>query len=401
MREKITARNVLALGDGRYLIERGLYLVVRNGGAARSYVLRYTFGGKRVDLSLGSPAVKPLAVARREADALRLRIATGDDPREERRRQRRQTAPESEPAPGSPTFAEWFDSSVDGILALRRYKSEATGRLYIKMVRRDAFPAFGQVRLDALDVADVLRCLRPIWESKTRTASMLRGFLEIVFTHARSQGLMTRPNPATWRGGLDAYLPAPAKVHATEHRRAATVDQARDILHMCLDPSKVQNIALRCLAAIILTASRTNEMVGLRWAEVDFERGIISIPPERRKDGRDYPHRVPIATQLAAILGGLPRLGEYVFASDKAKYRSPIDQNSPGNALRGLGAGMPTVHGFRSTFRDWAAETGVDEVVAEKALMHATGTATARAYQRSDLLELRRPVMQAWADALL
>lgn len=208
---------------------------------------------------------------------------------------------------------------------------------------------------------------------------------------------MAAQNPATWRGNLDAWLPPPGRVVATVHRSAADIATTRTALKVCLEKRYATTIAL---AVIILTASRQGEICGLQWSEIDFDRRIISIPPERRKDGRPEPHRIPMSSQVDAILRAMPRTAEHVFlqAGSTTKHITPAVTNQ---ARREVLKVKTSTHGFRSTFRDWAAEHGVDRILAEKSLMHATGNAVERAYQRSDLLEQRRPVMQQWADEVL
>lgn len=387
---KITQKNVLSAPDGRYLLERGLYLVVRNEGRSRTFFLRYTYAGKRVDLSLGSAVVKSIAQAKTDAAAARLQLSAGIDPKTARQDAREAKRRER-------TFAEYFEEVWPRIQETRRYKNSHTVEQFQRMMKLYACPAFGSKAISEITVDDVLSALSPIWETKNRTAVLCRTYLEIVFTQARRDGLMTAQNPAIWRGNLDAYLPAPGRVIATVHRSAADIKTTRQALRTCIEKRYATTLAL---AVIILTASRQVEICGLRWSEIDFDRRVISIPPERRKDGRPEPHRIPMSAQVERILRAVPRTAEHVFLQ-RGSTSAPIISTSTNQARKNVLHVKTSTHGFRSTFRDWAAERGVDRVLAEKCLMHATGSAVERAYQRSDLLEQRRPIMQAWADEVL
>lgn len=227
---------------------------------------------------------------------------------------------------------------------------------------------------------------------------MYRGFLEMIFTQARAKGLMKIQNPAVWKGNLDAFLPPETKVRTIKHRHAVSVDQAKFVVR---ESVLRKSQGLKALFVIILTASREHEIVSLRWSECDFEEKMIFIPPERRKNGRPYPHRIPMSKQVEILLQAMPRNGDFVFPMADDPTR-PMWTRAPYKGMDTMNPDFDwTVHGFRSTFRDWAAENGIPRDLAEKSLMHKTGNIVEQAYQRSDLLELRRPVMQQWADELI
>ena len=389
---KITQRNVMSVPDGKYAIGDNLLLVVRRNGTSRYFAFRYVFAGKRRELSLGRPSFRTLAAAKEEAARCQLLLTQGIDPKLERER-----ANDDQNAL-DPTFEEFCKIAIPEIANVRRYRSKNTIPIYESKIRRFAFPFFGQKRLSQITADDVLASLQPIWETTNRTASMYRGFLEMIFTHARAKGLMKIQNPAVWKGNLDAFLPPETKVRNVQHRHAVSVDQAKFVVRESI---LRKSQGLKALFVIILTASREHEIVSLRWSECDFEEKIISIPPERRKDGRPFPHRIPMSKQVEALLQAMPRNGEFVFPMADDSTR-PMWTRAPYKGMETMNPDFEwTVHGFRSTFRDWAAENGIPSDLAEKSLMHKTGNVVEQAYQRSDLLELRRPVMQQWADELI
>lgn len=381
---KVTQKNILQLPVGKYSISDNLRLVVKSD--VRYFSFRYQVGSRRCEISLGNPAYKTIAAAKEDAVRMRLLVSQGIDPKWERRRDKERR---------DPTFRQFFGDALPTIENTRRYKSPDTIRIYSRMIRHYAFPVFGDIPVSQIRTQDVLNSLEPIWETKTRTASMYRGFLEIVFTHARSIGLMTIPNPATWRGNLDAFLPSESRIRVVKHHAAASVDQTSKIIRDCV---LRKGIGLKALFLIILTACRENEITALKWSECRFDERAIYIPPERRKDGQNFPHRVPMSDQAERFLRAIPRVNEFVFPFKDTCIR-PV---APRRSIDDLKLEAPvTVHGFRSTFRDWAAEAGIDPVLAEKSLMHKTGNTVEQAYQRSDLLDLRRTVMQKWADTII
>ncbi|WP_371873899.1 tyrosine-type recombinase/integrase [Parasutterella muris] len=256
-----------------------------------------------------------------------------------------------------------------------------------------AIPVLGKKKMSEISRQDVLDVLKPIWMTRNETASRLRGRLENIFAYAVSDGLMAY-NPALWRGNLDRELPPPSKVQNAGHLEAMPLKELQEKIHCFLPP---KNRTRQVILFTILTASRVGESAPARWDEIDWENKIWSVPPERRKDQKKYPHRVPLSRQAIELLKGIERKGDLIFCIDASNQGSKYSLRPLLQRMTGTKA---TMHGFRSTFRDWAAENGVPDTVAEKCLMHTTGNAVVQAYQRSDLLEQRREVMQAWADAV-
>ena len=383
---KVTAKNIFTLPEGRHSVAPNLNLRVRDG--KRTYVLRYCIGGKRKDKHLGSADDLSLTEAKRLADKLRSELAEGKLPQTARDK-----LAEKLKEADAPTFEKYALDAIEKIASVRVWKNAKHKAQWFATVRAYAFPVLGKKKLSEIKKADVLEVLRPIWSSKTETASRVRGRLENIFSYAVTDGLMEF-NPAIWRGNLDRDLPPPSKIQLVEHHEAMPLNVLQEKIS-CLYPADTRT--RQVILFTILTASRVGESVPARWDEIDWENRIWSVPPERRKDQKPYPHRVPLSDQAMELLNSIERKGEEIFCLKADDLGS---RYSLAHLLQRITKTTATMHGFRSTFRDWAAENGVPDTVAEKCLMHVTGNAVVQAYQRSDLLEQRREVMQAWADAV-
>ena len=383
---KVTAKNIFTLPEGRHSVAPNLNLRVRDG--KRTYVLRYCIGGKRKDKHLGSADDLSLTEAKRLADKLRSELAEGKLPQTARDK-----LAEKLKEADAPTFEKYALDAIEKIASVRVWKNAKHKAQWFATVRAYAFPVLGKKKLSEIKKADVLEVLRPIWSSKTETASRVRGRLENIFSYAVTDGLMEF-NPAIWRGNLDRDLPPPSKIQIVEHHEAMPLEVLQEKIS-CFYPADTRT--RQVILFTILTASRVGESVPARWDEIDWENRIWSVPPERRKDQKPYPHRVPLSDQALELLNSVEQKGEEIvcFSADNLGSRYSL-----AHLLQQMTNTTATMHGFRSTFRDWAAENGVPDTIAEKCLMHVTGNAVVQAYQRSDLLEQRREVMQAWADAV-
>lgn len=396
MATEVNAKNINTLPDGRYLIESGLYLVVRRGGLSRQYVLRYSFDGRRRDLSLGSPSIKRLTVARAEALKYRQMIAEHVDPLQLRQEQRAEAARRSE------TLDEYFESFYEAYTSSRSYLAPDTPKALRTKYRLYVSPIIGKRLIEEVDVDDVRRVLDPIWQTRPSIAKRVRSAMDMIFNYARRDGKLERPNPAVWRGNLDAYYPSIGKIHVPVHQPAPSLEELRRVMTEGL--GELDRTTCQAFYAVALCASRLGEVAGLSWEEVDFRNGVLLVSPERRKDRKQEAFRIPITRQCEVILklARGRRTTDYVFESPRRPWRGcPIDRSAVLNFFVKSMKYDYTVHGIRSTFRDWAAEKGVPDLVAEKCLMHAYGGAVFHAYQRSDLLEQRREVLQMWADTLI
>jgi integrase len=248
------------------------------------------------------------------------------------------------------------------------------------------------MRLDDIATADVLAVLQPLWQTKAETASRLRGRIERVLDAARARGLRSGENPARWRGHLDALLP-PRHRLTRGHYAAMPYDEVPSFIGRLRASESVSGLALEFL---ILTASRTGEVLGARWDEIDVDAELWTVPAARMKAGRE--HRVPLSARALAILQTVEkvRTGEHVFPGQRRGR--PLSVMALAMVLRRLKLENVTVHGFRSAFRDWCGEaTAFPRDVAEAALAHTVGDMTERAYRRGDALEKRRKLMAAWA----
>lgn len=383
----VTSKNYMTLPDGRHFLGANLHLYVKRNGATRSWVFRYRLHGKRIDFSIGPAKKISIQAARARAVELDRMIAEGIDPKEERRKSNksRENLPEK--------FKEFAPVAIDAIAELRMFKNEKHVHQWHMTVDRYAVPFIGNLRMDEITRRDIVELLEPIWLEKSETADRLRGRLEAIFDRAIALGL-TENNPAVWKGGLSAFLPPLTKVHEIKHHEALSLKATRNLMREMLDRKKTPYYAT---AFGILTATRAQEFLGARWEEINLRNKTWTIPPERMKCG--LAHRVPLSKQAYALLliAG-PKKSGLVFPGN---HGSRISVDTPRLNVRRLTGTTATMHGFRSTFRDWCEENFIHEALAERSLAHVKTDKVVQAYQRSDLLEQRREVMQRWADAIL
>jgi integrase len=272
------------------------------------------------------------------------------------------------------------------------WKSDKTRRQWRTTLNTYVYPVLGALPVQAIDTGLVLKVLEPVWTQKPTMASHVRANIESVLNWAKARGYRSGENPAAWRGHLDHLLPASSKVRRVQHHTALPYAEIPPFMEQV---RARDGITPRALEFTILTASRIGEALGARWGEVDLEARLWIIPPERMKSGKE--HRVPMAPRVVAIVEEMAasRLSEFVFPG--VKQGRPLSDMGARTLVPELHEGV-TRHGFRSTFRDWAAETtGFPNHVVEMALAHAIGDAVEAAYRRGDLLEKRRALMQAWA----
>ena len=382
---KLTARSVETAGPGTHEDGRGLRLVVKPGGS-RSWVLRYQIAGRRRDLGLGPFPEITLARAREKALEARRLVVEGRDPLAERGR--------------APALA--FKAAAEALVASKRpgWRNAKHAAQWAATLTAYAHPKLGGLDVKQVDTADVLEVLRPIWAQKPQTASRVRQRVEAVLDYAAAIG--ARPagaNPARWRGHLDHLLPKPGKVRAVRHHAALDWREAPGFMAAL---RTAEGAAARALGFAILTAARSGEVRGMAWRELDLGAGVWTVPAGRIKAGKE--HRVPLAPAALALLPEW-RHGEpdaLVFASPAgAAVGRPLSDTALTAVLRRLGRGDLTVHGFRSTFRDWAGEaTAHPREVVEAALAHRLQDKAEAAYARGDLFAKRRRLMADWAAIL-
>jgi integrase len=428
-----------SLAPGRYHDggNLGLFLRVDPNGA-RFWIQRISIKGKvtatgktgRAEMGLGSYPLVSLADARARATINKSMAMQGGDPLEAKRKAR-----------DAMTFAQ----AVEHVLTAKgaEFRSEKHKKQWRATLDTYAAPILGPMLLPSIEARHVLRVLQPIWTEKTETASRLRGRIEAVLSWATVAGHRTGDNPARWKGNLAELLPKPGKVAEAGNHPARTLS---DLPRWWAELDRREGMAARALQFALMCCARSGEVRGMTWAEVDFgdapgathatratsatratQGAIWTVPAGRMKADRE--HRVPLTPEAVALLEALPRVKgtDLVFfapqggmlsdmslsavmrrmqetelkrlaeADKAAGIESPKGPRGFVDARSGRAA-VP--HGLRSTFRDWAAEHGIDRDLAEMALAHSVGSEVERAYRRSDMLERRRALMETWGQAV-
>ncbi len=373
----LSAQKVKSAGPGRHGDGRGLFLYVKLSGA-RSWVLRYQVQKRRRDLGLGPYPDVTLAMARERASEARRLIAEGEDPITKKQ--------QAKPKTFEDAALELIESKRPG------WKNAKHAAQWTSTLEAYAFPKIGQVQVARLETSNVMAVLTPIWSAKPETANRVRQRIEAVLDYASALGIRTGENPARWRGHLDHLLPKPTKVRAVKHHPALPHAEIADFMaHLACR----EGVAARALGFTVLTAARSGETRGATWAEIDLDAGVWTIPADRMKAGKE--HRVPLSTAALGLLGENRDDDKLIFESE-AKPGKPISDMSMTAVLRRMERIDITVHGFRSTFRDWAGETtGFPREVIEAALAHGIKDKAEAAYARSDLFNKRRELMAAWS----
>ena len=383
-----TARSpgLLADGDGLYL---QVTVNARTGAVRKSWVYRYRNGGHTREMGLGALSAVPLAKAREAAHAARQLRAAGVDPVHHRKASEREQRIAAERAR---TFEQVADEYIS--THRRQWRNDKHGAQWSSTLKRYAFPKFGKVPVADVTVAHVREALDPIWTTKTETAMRVRGRIEQILDYAHAMDLRNGDNPARWRGRLALCLPAPSRVRSVTHHAALPYAAVGDFIAKLREH---EGLAAKALEFAILTAARTGEVIGAKWSEVDFQAALWTVPAARMKTSRQ--HRVPLSTSAMVLLEApFEHRGssEYIFCMPGAKR--PISNMAMLMVIKRMGLkGSVTAHGFRSSFRDWAAEqTHVDSAIAEAALSHSPGSKVQKAYLRADRLEQRRELMESW-----
>ncbi|MBU7579829.1 MAG: integrase arm-type DNA-binding domain-containing protein [Porphyrobacter sp.] len=377
---------------GRHADGGGLQLLVKESGA-RSWVFRFMLKGKSRDIGLGPAAgagAIPLAKARDLADALRVKVKAGIDPLAERERD---AADALAAAQAAMVAGVTFKAMAETHIAANKesWRNAKHRQQWENTLKTYAYPVFGNLPVAEVDTPHVLKVLEPIWREVPETASRLRGRIETVLDSAKARGYRQGENPARWRGHLAQILPARTKL-SRGHHKAMPYDAIPAFVEQLQEREAVAALALEF---VILTAARSGEVIGSTWGEVDLAKAVWTVPADRMKAGKE--HRVPLSPRAVAILEQTKRLGgKYLFPG--AQSASKLSGMAMAMLLRRMKQDV-TVHGFRSAFRDWAAEcTGYSHEVAEMALAHTISNAVERAYRRGDLFDKRRKLMEAWAE---
>jgi integrase len=380
---KLTALQVAKLtAPGLHLDGGGLYLAVSPTGS-KKWVFRF----KRRDMGLGGYPVVSLADARQKAIEAREILAQGGDPIEARK---------VAVIPTKTRQCLTFDEAAERYIAAHEaaWRNPKHRQQWRNTLASYASPVIGTMDVAEIDTPDILNILEPIWREKTETASRLRGRLETVLDWCKVRGFRTSDNPARWRGHLAHLLPARSKIAVVEHHSSHSYQQMPEFMAKLRERDA---LAARALEFCILTATRTSETLDAKWSEIDLAVKVWIIPALRMKNGRS--HRVPLTDAALTLLINLPRLdgSDYVFPGER--QNRPLSNMAFLMLLRRMGYGHLTAHGFRTSFRTWAAEcTSFPRELAEMSLSHSVGSAVERAYQRSDLFTKRQALMEAWSE---
>lgn len=387
--KRLTAKTVeKTKKPGYYADGAGLYLQVSRGGS-KSWIFRYMLNGRAREMGLGSVLAVTLETAREKAGVCRSLLDKDRDPiavrAEEERQRRLETAK-----------AKSFDECAASYIKSHRagWKNEKHAAQWEATLKTYASPVFGSLAVGNVDTGLVVKVLEPIWTSKTETASRVRGRIESILDWAKVRGYRDDENPARWRGHLDKLLPKRSTVAAVRNHPALPYTE----LPGFMEKLRVRSgTAARALEFIILTAARQSEAVNATWPELDLSAKIWTVPGSRMKAKRE--HRVPLSDAALKILEAMNDKGQTGdFAFPGWRVKRPITGAACLKVLREMGYSELTVHGFRSTFRDWAAEqTNYPREVAEAALAHVIPDKTEAAYRRGDLFEKRAKLMQEWA----
>jgi integrase len=400
------SRRPVRVGDGD-----GLYIQVAPGDT-KSWLFRYMLRGKSREMGLGpvgeAPDGIPLARARLLASEARAKLRAGIDPIGERR-----AARAAEVQAKADSVERTFKAAATALVDSKRagWRNAKHGAQWLATLESYAFPIIGDMPVSEVGTAEVLRVLRQIWERVPETASRVRQRVEAVLDAASVKGWRTGENPARWKGHLAGELPQPRKVKRVQHRPALPWEQIGAFMAALTNREGVASLALQF---VILTAARTGEVRGMRWREVDLDGKVWVVPGDRMKAGRT--HRVPLSPAALAVLDEVLPL---MTAADSLVFPSvrksvPLSDMALSEVVRRMNEGSENgaparwrdaegraivPHGFRSTFRDWAGETRREgREVVERALAHTIKDKAEAAYARSDLLEKRRPLMDAWGE---
>ncbi|MDO9404844.1 MAG: tyrosine-type recombinase/integrase [Polaromonas sp.] len=394
---KLSALAISRLQQPGYYSDGGNLILQVTASGSKSWLFRYSKGKRKREMGLGPLPTVSLANAREKAAACRLQLLEGEDPIDVRKVSRAKLRAEV-------ARALTFRQCADRCIADRResWKNSKHAQQWENTLATYVYPHIGDLNVAEIDVIGVRKCLDPIWKTKTETATRVRQRMENVFDWAKAHNLRSDENPAAWKGHLQVVMASPNKIKGVEHHTALEVDRIAEFMGTLVNRSGTAALALNFL---IQTACRTNEVLGATWKEVDFKQKIWTIPAERMKAG--VTHQVPLSVETCEWLR-THSVGKantaYLFEGTKAD--KPLSNMSMLELIRGLkletkSKAAVTVHGFRSTFRQWAAEHSEHpREVAEHALAHRLPDKVEAAYQRGTLLNKRRVLMQDWYDFL-
>jgi integrase len=373
----------------------GLYLRITNAGG-KFWAFRYMLNKTAREMGLGALHAVTLAEARQKATAYRNLLSSDIDPIQARDATRAQERLE---AARAQTFRQCAEAYIEAHKA--SWRNPKHRAQWDSTLKEYVYPVFGDLPVQDVDVSLVMKALEGIWKIKPETASRIRGRIEAIIDWATVRGYRRGENPARWRGHLENLLPRRSKVKRIIHRPALPYDEIGDFMGTLKEQHGTAALAL---AFTILTAARTSEAIGARWDEIDLQKKMWIVPANRIKAGRE--HRVPLSDAVIRILVKVKKQqGEATLKDSKQNYiftgykpNKPLSNMAMLALLRRMKQEKITTHGFRSTFRDWCAEqTNYPREVAEAALAHVLTDKVEAAYQRGDLFDKRKQLMEAWS----
>lgn len=386
---RLTAINVRTAAAGLHGDGNGLYLRVKETGT-RSWLVRITTAGKRRDIGIGSAGINglTLAQAREQARAMRSGLVIAISPRAAAK-----AAADAARADAARaiTFAQFSDTFIDG--REDSWRNAKHRQQWRNTLSTYAHPHIGHLAIADIDTSHIMSLLQPIWSLKPETASRIRGRIERILSAAKVLGLRTGDNPAAWRGHLDQLLPKATALARGHHAALPYADLPSFLADLRTRPA----VSARALELLILTAARTSEITNARWTEIDLESAVWRIPADRMKAKR--PHEIPLTPAALEVLQQMRPLGNGVFVFPSSRPARGMSNMAMAVLLRRMGQTGMTVHGFRSTFREWAGETtAFPREVIEHALAHQLANKAEAAYQRGTLWPKRQALMEAWSD---
>jgi len=386
----LNARGVATIKEPGYHADGGgLYLCVTSTGAAisKSWILRYQVNGKRREMGLGSLSTLPLSEARKRRDEHLAKAKSGTDPIAARKQERATKQAEKVMLTFSEAATKYIDLMEPG------WRNAKHASQWRNTVETYANPVIGKLPVDQVEQSHILQILEPIWYKKTETATRLRGRLERILSWAKVHGYRSGENPARWKDHMEVMLPSPESLGPRKHHPAMPY---REVGVYMKALRKMKGVSARCLEFTILTACRTIETTGARWEEFDLDHNVWTVPAERMK--AKIAHRVSLSPEARAVIDQMAEVQTSDFVFPGRRINAHLSNMAMLELLQDTHPNL-TVHGFRSSFRDWAAEcTSFPRLVAEAALAHTIDDKTEAAYLRSDFLDQRRRLMEHWGE---
>lgn len=393
----LTSLEIKNAPAGMHSDGNGLYLCVKPSGT-KSWIFRYQVNGRRREMGLGALDYLEPVKARAEAAGLKAKVSAGIDPLDERKslevaaaaqRKAEQAALRKAGATFEVVAAQYIENHRPS------WKNAKHAQQWENTLRTYVYPVVGNLPVDEVTTEHVVAILKPIWATKSETASRVRMRIEAVLTAAKLMGWRSGDNPAVYKGGLEAILPPISKVRQVRHHPALPYEEAPAFMRLLRERGGISAFALEFC---ILTAARSGEVRHATLDEIDQDAGLWIVPADRMKARRE--HRVPLSKRALEVLESIGRHqgSPLIFPGNGVK---PLSDMTLSAVLKRMNLSQFTVHGFRSTFRDWAAETTPypNEVV-EMALAHTIANKAEAAYRRGDLLQKRRQLMDDWAEFL-